>query len=185
MALSKDGYINATRMCKAADKDFHDFFRSKRTQAFLALLSHQTGRAPADLVQSERGGCHTGTWVHPDVETRLAAWCDNRKRRRHSNRGYVYAVTSDVLNAVKIGMWTGSLQNLRNRYLTPYGPSLQIWCVIVDDCMAAEMQLHKQFESHNIGGELFDKDEMGRYQQALCLMGFVDSIKGSVATTCM
>ena len=145
-----DGYINATRICKAANKRWGNFFGNGGTKSFLNVLAIKKGCAAVDLVHSDRGGCHTGTWVHPEVATRLAAWCDNRKRRL-STHGYVYAVTSRVLNAVKIGMWTGSLHNLKTRYQTPYGPSLQIWCVAVDDCVQREMQLHKQFKLHNLG----------------------------------
>ena len=40
--------------------------------------------------------------------------------------GYVYLVTSPAMNAVKIGGWSGSLHDLRQRYATPYGPDVAI-----------------------------------------------------------
>lgn len=168
-----DGYVNATRMCKASGKHWYHFAENTSTQSFLKCLAAQTGQTVSELMQSKHGGSTPGTWVHPQVAIRLAAWCSNRKRKL-SARGYVYAVTSDVLNAVKIGMWTGSSHNLKSRYQTPYGPSLQIWCVVVNDCVAAEVQLHKQFKEFNKGGELFDKSELVRYQEAFSLLGSVE-----------
>lgn len=70
-----DGYINATKLCKSADKLFNDYYRNKRTQAFLAELSLTTGKSVKEFVESEVGGAHTGTWVHPDVAINLATWC--------------------------------------------------------------------------------------------------------------
>lgn len=170
-----DGYVNATRMCKAAGKRWSNFADNMSTQSFLESLAIQTGQTVSELMQSKHGGSTAGTWVHPQVATKLAGWCGNKKRQLSKN-GYIYAVTSDILNAVKIGMWTGSLHNLKSRYLTPYGPSLQICCVAVDDCVQTEAELHKQFKEFNMGGELFDKDQMGRYREALQKSGTVKTV---------
>lgn len=72
----KDGYVNATAMCKAADKQINDYARLKTTQPFLAELSSETGIPVSELVQSIKGGIPTmqGTWVHPQVAINLAQW---------------------------------------------------------------------------------------------------------------
>ena len=71
------------------------------------------------------------------------------------------------MDAVKIGMWTGSLDALRRRYLTPYGPSLTIKSAFVEDCVRVEATLHTQFQQHNLGGELFDKAFLQAYNDAI------------------
>ncbi|MEM9966173.1 MAG: KilA-N domain-containing protein [Asticcacaulis sp.] len=72
----KDGYINATSMCKANDKQFNDYARLKTTPLFLSELSSETGIPVSELVQSIKGGVPAlqGTWVHPQVAISLAQW---------------------------------------------------------------------------------------------------------------
>lgn len=72
-----DGYINATAMCQATGKRFHDYARIGPTQAFLAALSAETGIPVSMLVQTLSGGDVRiqGTWIHPQVAINLATWC--------------------------------------------------------------------------------------------------------------
>ena len=72
----RDGYINATAMCKAAGKLFGHYRENNRTQAFLEVLSSDIGIPISDLVQSMKGGIPElqGTWVHHRVAINLAQW---------------------------------------------------------------------------------------------------------------
>ncbi|USG61465.1 KilA-N domain-containing protein [Sneathiella marina] len=72
----KDGYVNATAMCKAAGRQFNDYARLKTTPLFIDELSSETGIPVSGLVQSIKGGVPTmqGTWVHPQVAIHLAQW---------------------------------------------------------------------------------------------------------------
>ena len=72
----RDGYVNATAMCKAAGKLWADYNRIGPTQAYLAALSADMGKPITELVQSVRGGDPRlqGTWVHPQVAINLALW---------------------------------------------------------------------------------------------------------------
>ena len=80
-----DGYINATAMCKAVRKKFHDYFRLRATGPFLQALADKTGIPTSStvegipstgLIQTIQGGpAHLqGTWVHPRVAIHLAQW---------------------------------------------------------------------------------------------------------------
>lgn len=73
---SRDGYVNATAMCKAASKHWADYFRLGSTKEFLAELSGEVGIPITELVQSVTGGhpAQQGTWVHPQVAIHLAQW---------------------------------------------------------------------------------------------------------------
>src|SRR5690606_18434952 len=77
---AKDGYINATAMCKASGKLFADYSRSKTTQEFLAALGGPMGIPIDQLISSITAGPneHRGTWVHPQVATHLAQWASPR-----------------------------------------------------------------------------------------------------------
>jgi hypothetical protein len=76
----KDGYINATAMCKAANKQFNDYARIGRTRAFLEELSSEMRIPVSELVQSIKGGPpeRQGTWVHPQVAIHLGQWLSAR-----------------------------------------------------------------------------------------------------------
>ena len=72
-----DGYINATAMCKAAGKQFHDYSRLSTTSDYLRALSSKTGIPVLELIESIKGGRFPqlrGTWVHPKVAIHLALW---------------------------------------------------------------------------------------------------------------
>lgn len=68
----KDGYINATAMCKAAGKEFKHYNENKTTKAFYAELSAEVGIPTSELIQTLTGGTPSiqGTWVHPQVAVR-------------------------------------------------------------------------------------------------------------------
>lgn len=73
---AKDGYINATTMCKAAGKNWADYNRIGPTKAFLDELSADMGLPITELIQSFSGGIPNlqGTWVHPYVAINLGQW---------------------------------------------------------------------------------------------------------------
>ncbi|MDO4795542.1 MAG: KilA-N domain-containing protein [Brachymonas sp.] len=73
---AKDGYINATAMCKACGKQFNDYTRLASTQAFLDALAIETGIPVSELNQVLKGGNPElqGSWVHPQVAIHLAQW---------------------------------------------------------------------------------------------------------------
>lgn len=72
---TSDGYVNATRMCQAAGKQFTDFRRLDSTQSFWTSLSIKTGIPVMDLTKVHHGGADPGTWVHSQVAIMLAMWC--------------------------------------------------------------------------------------------------------------
>ena len=73
----KDGYINATALCKVAGKLYGDYSRLGTTKNFLKELSSDMGIPISALIQSLKGGGKPelqGTWVHPQVAINLAQW---------------------------------------------------------------------------------------------------------------
>ncbi len=53
---TKDGYINATAMCKSAGKLLADYTRLKSTEDFFDELSSDMGIPISELIQSFKGG---------------------------------------------------------------------------------------------------------------------------------
>jgi hypothetical protein len=74
IGIRSDGYINATQLCKAAGKKFNDYQRIKQTEDYLQALSFNTGIPVLDLINSNVGGNHSGTYVHRKVGYHLAQW---------------------------------------------------------------------------------------------------------------
>ena len=72
----RDGYINATLLCKHVGKQFGHYREAARTQAFLEELSVDIGIPISTLLQSIKGGnrLQQGTWVHPQVSVNLGMW---------------------------------------------------------------------------------------------------------------
>lgn len=71
-----DGYINATAMCKAANKLFNDYTRLRSTAEFRLALAGSTGIPVDQLVMSIVTGPNDlrGSWVHPQMAINLATW---------------------------------------------------------------------------------------------------------------
>lgn len=74
IGIRSDGYINATQLCKAGGKKFNDYQRIKQTEEYLQALSFNTGISVMDLINSNVGGNHLGTYVHRKVAYHLAQW---------------------------------------------------------------------------------------------------------------
>lgn len=76
----KDGYINATAMCRVAGKAWADYRRLKATGEYVAELASDMGIPISELIQSVKGGdpALQGTWVHPDVAIHLGQWLSPR-----------------------------------------------------------------------------------------------------------
>jgi hypothetical protein len=68
-----DGYVNATAMCKANNKQWSKYRESDRCQTYLDALAETSGIRMFDLIES-RQGQGGGTWVHPQVAVDLARW---------------------------------------------------------------------------------------------------------------
>jgi hypothetical protein len=70
-----DGYINATKLCQAAGKRWHNYIRNETTGAFMRALSAKT-RISVLLLNQEVTSSDgvSSTWVHPKVAIHLAQW---------------------------------------------------------------------------------------------------------------
>ena len=73
-----DGSVNATAMCKANGKRWHEYHSNQRSQDYIAALAGALRSAgnPADLIQTITTGPNhlRGTWVHPRIAVDLARW---------------------------------------------------------------------------------------------------------------
>lgn len=77
----QDGYINATELCKKADKFFANYKENKATREYLEALSLDIGipisMENQGLIREIAGAGKVegkGTWVHPQVAIHLAQW---------------------------------------------------------------------------------------------------------------
>lgn len=72
---ASDGYINATALCSAAGKHWHNYIREETNGSFLRALSLKTQIGRNELVQTvgSHGTAET-VWVHPKVAVHLGQW---------------------------------------------------------------------------------------------------------------
>ena len=67
--------VNATQMGKAAGKRWNHYYVLDSTQKFIKSIENsKAGITALDLVKSDQGGNHSGTWVHRYVAYDLARW---------------------------------------------------------------------------------------------------------------
>lgn len=67
----EDGFVNLTQMCQANGKRIDNWLRLKQTQDYIeALVQSLT----SEVLDSGRGGDHSGTWAHPSLAINLARW---------------------------------------------------------------------------------------------------------------
>ena len=100
---ANDGYVNATALCKAVNKQFNDYYRLKVTSLFLKELSSETGIPVSGLVQVIKGGEPQiqGTWVHPQVAINLGQWASPKFAVLVSKWVFEWA-TGDVKNSYEL-----------------------------------------------------------------------------------
>jgi len=76
---ARDGYTNATAMCRAAGREWSEYRRRKVTEEFFTELALGLGISQAQLTHTELGtpggdARNQGTWVHPYIAIHLAQW---------------------------------------------------------------------------------------------------------------
>ena len=71
---TSDGFFNATKLCQMGGKRWFNYIKSDDTKRFLTTLSKTLNGVMENLVISQHGGNHAGTWVHPQVAAHLASW---------------------------------------------------------------------------------------------------------------
>lgn len=72
---ASDGYINATELCKAANKKIGHYLENGSTKDFLNELAADIGIPTSQLIQIVRSGISPqSTWVHPQVAINLGQW---------------------------------------------------------------------------------------------------------------
>lgn len=72
---ASDGYVNATDLCVAAKKKWHNYLREETAGHFLRALSAKIGVSVPDLTQTTtEAGRPDSVWVHPKVAVHLAQW---------------------------------------------------------------------------------------------------------------
>ena len=71
-----DGFADATAICQANGKRWHDYERLDRTGDYIKALAASTGLAPDELVITTTSGPNhlRGTWIHPRLAVDLARW---------------------------------------------------------------------------------------------------------------
>ena len=71
------GYINATKLCSEANKQFRDWQKFKSAKALLEALEKSTGISKDDLLHTLEytSNEHRGIFVHPKLIVHIAIWC--------------------------------------------------------------------------------------------------------------
>ena len=76
LSIRKDGYVNATMLCRAMGKEFYDYQKSKQNQAFINALQNEPSILGSELIIVKKGGDPTqqGTWIHKLLCIDVCRW---------------------------------------------------------------------------------------------------------------
>ena len=80
----KDGYIDASQMCKVRNKFFADWIRLESTKELIKeleknlMMENSDMGNPISLLDIKKGGVNQGSWIHPDLAVHLAIWIDKK-----------------------------------------------------------------------------------------------------------
>jgi hypothetical protein len=75
ISRSSDGYVNATQLCKADNREFKTWMRRKNTKKYLNLLSSSVQICTDQLIKYQTGiNEFRATWVHPRIAINIAQW---------------------------------------------------------------------------------------------------------------
>ena len=147
-------FVNASQVCKMSGRQVASFLKLKTTCTYLSNLQLETQKMADEMIINDV----SGTWVIPEIAIQLKTWLEKNRWREDPSSGYVYAVTSTCLSAIKIGLWRKSLDALLARYATYYGDDLTLVYATSDDCAQQEETLHSCFKPFHLDRELFSKD---------------------------
>ena len=125
-----DGYWNLTVMCSAHGKLFADFLRRKSAKAYLEALSSAMGIPIAELIQIKEGGINQGTWGHPRVALKLAAWCSPRFEV------WVYTVIEKLLQDGQVTL-ENEIESLRQSLDSVHAQIDRMW----DDSLLNDIEI--------------------------------------------
>lgn len=71
----------------------------------------------------------------------------------------VYLVTSNIVDGIKVGMWSNSANKLLSRYKTYFGKNTVLHYFICPNARSIETAFMQHFKDHKISNELFDKSD--------------------------
>ena len=77
IVIRPDGYVNATKLCQAAGREWKTYYRSTGTKDFLDTLGEFVNLPINVLIESGKNRFQH-TWVYPDVAIHLAQWASPR-----------------------------------------------------------------------------------------------------------
>jgi hypothetical protein len=69
-----DGYIDATALCRAASKHWHNYIGAEQNGHFVRALCESTEMARHDLIHEVPVEGEVHVWVHPQLAINLAQW---------------------------------------------------------------------------------------------------------------
>lgn len=72
----KDGFINATKLCKLANKNFNDWYKTKSIKSLIDSLKDETNIIFSKFVDIKKGGNinFQESWIHPKLALSLILW---------------------------------------------------------------------------------------------------------------
>lgn len=96
----------------------------------------------------------------------------------------IYLATSEDVNLVKVGIWSGDIYSLVSRYFTYYGKNLNILTFKTDSSKLLLEQVFKEnFKEFCVSSELFRKEFISKYVDYLTIQTSVSPVSSNYCET--
>lgn len=136
----EDGYINATKLCKAGGKVFSKWYRLDSTKKLINTLFLKIGIPPLKLIESKKGGNKSGSWIHPLIANNLAQWLS-------------------IDFSLKVSQWIEEWKCIKKENIDKYNDSL-INIVPDKDINQAERKIQIKLQKE-LGGDIEVETDFG------------------------
>ena len=111
------GYVNLTEMCKVNSKQLAHYKTLKATNAYLEVISSETGIPVKNLIiaiSTHWKEGTQGTWGHIDVAKLLAKWLSKAKND-HPEQFYRDKLQSEIGGEIEVSTITGDIDLLTKK----------------------------------------------------------------------
>ena len=151
------------KSCYEKDEDYKYFYCNDTKKLFLTLIGFFSVIFSSKKLNKNRNNYTALCYWILNLCSTVNISFDNSKHIfsnntfNKSNIGFVYCVSSTLLNGIKIGYWTSCLESLKTRYATYYGKNSTINHFKTYLPSVVESQFKNTFKKYNITNEIYDQ----------------------------
>jgi hypothetical protein len=97
-----DGYVNATQLCKAGEKNFNDWLCLENTKKYLIEMETDTKLTIKHLIDNNNKNDQLEIWIYPKIAINLTHWLNPEFVFNVSNWIFDYLFQDKIIDNIKL-----------------------------------------------------------------------------------